>query len=286
MTKNTNLQETIFGIEIELTVPCSKAEELNLRIGNYHHGIQVPFLPNGWTAERDGSIQANGNRYGVEIVSPKLHGAEGLRQVLEVVDILRKHDFRPNSSTGIHVSVFWDRENSSELLSKLISCTAYLEKGIYATTGTKRRERGHYCAGIQKYGNPKQAKENMDRSRYTLLNLTNLQYGCDRVEFRAFSGSLNKVKIAGWIQLCLGIVCRALETKRLPLWNPKPATGGWKKKGPGASETERIFGFLGRGNGYARLKGGKSYGWLSDIISQDAVKKEFRRLAKKYDAEV
>ena len=34
MTKNTNLQETIFGIEIELTVPCSKAEELNLRIGN------------------------------------------------------------------------------------------------------------------------------------------------------------------------------------------------------------------------------------------------------------
>lgn len=285
MTKTTNLEETIFGIEIELTVDASKADELNLQIGRRHQGIQPPFLPTGWTAERDGSIIASLGRRGVEIVSPKLHGAAGITQVLEVVEILRGHGFAPNSSTGIHVSVFWDRENSSELLSKLISCTAYLEKGIYATTGTKARERGRFCKGIQQYGNPKKAKECMDYSRYTLLNLTNLQLGSDRVEFRAFSGSLNKTKIAGWIQLCLGIVGRALETKRLPLWCPNPATGGWKKKGPGASEVERLFGFLGWGKGYARLKGGKSYGWLTDLIPQEAVKAEFRRLAIKYDAE-
>lgn len=286
MTKNANLEETIFGIEIELTVSTAKANELNLQIGPYHHGIQVPFLPEGWTAERDGSIHTSFARTGVEIVSPKLHGAAGIQEVLDVVKILHQHGFRPNRSTGVHVSVFWDRNNSSVLLSKLISCSAYCEKGIYAVTGTKSRERGQYCCGIQKYGNPKNAKKEMDRSRYTLLNLTNLQRGCDRVEFRAFSGSLDQVKIAGWIQLCLGIVGRALETKRLPLWSPKPATGGWKKKGPGASECERLFGFLGWGKGYAKLKGGKSHGWLTNTVSQDAVKKEFRRLAKKYDTEV
>ena len=128
----------------------------------------------------------------------------------------------------------------------------------------------------------------MDGSRYHLLNITNLVRNVrPTVEFRAFSGSLNATKIVGWIQLCLGIVERALEAKRLPVWQPKPAIGGWAKKdGIGQSEVERLMGYLKWSDGYRRTNGGKQYGWVTDAIPQEEIRKEFRRLAKKYDAEI
>ena len=62
-------------------------------------------------------------------------------------------------------------------------------------------------------------------------------------------------------------------------------TGGWAKNGEGQSETERLMGYLAWGEGYARLHNGLQYGWMGGEITQDEVKAEFRRLAKKYDAE-
>ena len=47
-----------FGAEYELLAPEELVQNGTLRIGPYHHGIQVPFLPAGWTAERDGSIRS------------------------------------------------------------------------------------------------------------------------------------------------------------------------------------------------------------------------------------
>lgn len=46
-----------------------------------------------------------------------------------------------------------------------------------------------------------------------------------------------------------------------------------------------MFGYLGWGDGYARLKGGVRYGWIYDEIPMETVKTELRRLAKKYDSE-
>ena len=163
---------------------------------------------------------------------------------------------------------------------------AYVEKGLYAITGSKNRERGTFCGGVRKYGNDKAAKPNLDRNRYHALNLTNLARGTkDTVEFRVFSGTTSVTKVVGWIQVCLGLVERALAGKRMPTWNPKPLTGGWKKAGPGQSEAERLIGYLAWGKGYARIHGGRQFGWISDAIPQDEIKTEFRRLAKKYDAQ-
>ena len=92
------------------------------------------------------------------------------------------------------------------------------------------------------------------------------------------------MKVIGWIQVCLGLVERALAGRRAPAWSPKPLRGGWQKAGEGQSEVERLMGYLAWGNGYARLHNGRQYGWISDTIPQDAIKTEFRRLAKKYDA--
>ena len=46
------------------------------------------------------------------------------------------------------------------------------------------------------------------------------------------------------------------------------------------------MGYLAWGAGYARIHGGHQYGWISDVIPQDQVKSEFRRMAAKYDAQI
>jgi hypothetical protein len=279
-----NASDLTFGIEIETIAPDSAVQNDGLRIGAYHHGIQVPYLPEGWKAEFDRSIDNSRGGHRCEIVSPVLRGQEGIRQVIEVLKTLEAKGHRVNASCGVHVHVGWQRDWPAEALARLITIVAYVEKGLYAITGTKSRERGCYCNGVRRYGNDKNAKPALDRNRYHALNLTNLAYGQkNTVEFRVFSGSLSPTKIVGWIQVCLGLVERALHTKRPPKWNPQPPSGGWKKGGPGRSEAERLIGYLAWGNGYARIHGGKQYGWICNAIPQEQVKAEFRRLADKYD---
>lgn len=281
-----NAAELTFGIEIETIAPQSAIDNDGLRIGPYKDGRQVPYLPAGWKAERDGSIDARRGQQ-CEIVSPVLRGAEGLEQVEEVLRTLVAKGHTVNASCGVHVHIGWKRDWSSEALARLVTIVAYLEKGLFAVTGTKQRERGIYCGGVRKYGNQKEAKQRIEAGRYHALNLTNLARGTkDTVEFRVFSGSLNTTKVLGWVQICLGLVERALNAKRTPNWNPKPVTGGWKKAGEGQSEVERLMGYLAWGAGYARLHGGRQYGWISNVVPQDAIKAQFRRLAKKYDEEV
>ena len=53
-----------------------------------------------------------------------------------------------------------------------------------------------------------------ESDRYHLLNLTHLARGRNRIEFRAFAGTLNKTKVIGYIQMCLGLVELALNTRR------------------------------------------------------------------------
>lgn len=280
-----NANDFTFGCEFELSVNRNKAARYGLNVGGYHHGTQVPFLPEGWTASHDGSLRTTPSRITCEIVSPILRGEAGIRQVYEVLKDLNAKGFKVAIGAGTHVHVGFANQPESQI-RRLIQIVAYLETAIYATTGTKSRQRNHYCKGLRRHQTAAQASRVMKRDRYYILNISNLEgRRLPTIEFRAFSGSLNPVKILGWIQMCLGIVERGLTTKRLPRWTATPALGGWKKGGVGATDVERVFGFLGWGRGYARLKGGHMYGWLSDQIPQDEIKKEFRRLARKFDAE-
>ena len=188
-----NAQDLTFGIEIETIAPDRAVRNDGLRIGSYKHGIQVPYLPAGWTAEQDGSINNSNGGHKCEIVSPILKGEEGINQVIEVLKTLEAKGHHVNASCGIHVHCGWDRNQPAEALARLVTIVAYVEKGLYAITGTKSRERGMYCGGVRKYGNDKDAKPHLDRERYHALNLTNLARGTkDTVEFRVFSGSLTR----------------------------------------------------------------------------------------------
>ena len=100
-----NANQMTFGVEIETVAPDAAVTEGGLRIGAYHHGVQVPYLPRGWKAERDGSIDNSRGGHACEIVSPVLKGAEGIAQVAEVVQTLEAKGHKVNITCGVHVHI-------------------------------------------------------------------------------------------------------------------------------------------------------------------------------------
>jgi len=283
-----NANTFTFGVELEVACPNNVMNDHGLRIGAYHVGTQVPFLPAGWTAQKDASLSAGVGYTPCEIVSPILRGAEGIDEVIRVLAKLNELGFKIAQNSGFHCHVGWNDAWGAETLARLISIFSYLERGLFSSTGTKKRERGTYCKGVRKHGSAPKAKKELDPDRYNALNISNLANNYTHkktVEFRLFSGSLNATKIVGWIQLCLGVVEKSLNTKRLPAWTPAKAKCFWAKKGEGQTELERMLSYLGWSTGYAKNAEGKEYGIVTDTIPLKEIKKELRRLAKKYDAE-
>lgn len=283
-----NANEIAWGIELEMTLP----ERDTTPIGPYHRGHQVPWLPEGWRAERDGSIRPMApGRKGCEFVSPKMRGYRGLEEVQAAVDAIRERGARVNPTCGIHVTVEFNGDAAA--LSRLISLVANHERAIYASTGTKRREQNTYSKKIKPYGNRDDAKNRCEADRYHLLNLTHLARGRNRIEFRAFAGSLNATKIAGYIMMCLGLVELALTTTRCSAWDYTKRAGArscWDRPGAMEGETDlnRLFYRLGWTRGwYKGANRDKRYGELRghDGYEPDwkTIKTKLLDMARKYD---
>lgn len=280
-----NAADLTFGVEIECTIPA----DANVMVGGYHGGLQVPELPAGWKAERDGSIQFGSGRKAVEIVSPVLKGADGIRQVMFVLNWLRSIGAAVNRSTGFHVHVGFDARRTAEL-GRVVALVARHEPGLFAVTGTKSRERGHYCKPIKENAEytqtykDKRAKR-IPTDRYCSLNLRNLAMGTKpTVEFRLFAGTLNDTKAIGYVRLCLGLVEKALNTKRTAAWDlAKNANEAVKFANTGAGRFATIK--LVYGLGWKKGETATEFGRLEGegFPSTDEIVKEFYRLANKYD---
>lgn len=281
----SNANVTTFGIEIECTLPTEFVYANNIRIGGYHRGIQIPGLPEGWTAQNDGSIRAGHGRWGVEVVSPVLCGAEGIRQVQFVVAWLKAAGASVNASTGLHVHVGF--AGDVDALQRLVTMTANHEKGIYASTGTKSRENGSYCRPVRSNADMQQQFRDTDNccqsSRYHVLNTTNYRRNAT-VEFRAFAGTLNIHKILGYVQLCIGLVNKALAAKRLIKWDSKPTseTSPIKKGGIGQTELNRLLFALGWNKGRVPTVWGQM-DLPEGAPSIDECKRKLLEMAAKYD---
>lgn len=282
-----NANQIAFGVEFETTLPAADTTT----IGPYHHGVQVAWLPTGWKAERDGSIQTLApNRKGCEFVSPKLRGADGLRQIETALDAINARGGRVNYSCGLHITVEWNGDAAA--LARLISLVGNHEKAIFASTGTRRREQTVYTKRIKQYGNKDNAKNRCEADRYHLLNLTHLARGANRIEFRAFAGTLNKTKVVGYVMMVLGLVELALSTTRCADWDYTKKEGTkscWDRPGAGHGETEinRLFYRLGWTKGWYKgeLKD-KKYGQIADETTTPdfkEIKKTLIGLGRKYD---
>jgi hypothetical protein len=283
MTARLNVNDLTFGVELEVTLPAGTCP-----VGGYHHGVPVPQLPPGWTAERDSSIQAGPGFMAAEIVSPILKGADGLRQLKAVCDWLQSVGAKVNRSTGFHVHVGFDRTDRTGL-RRLVSLVANFEKALYAATGTHSREQGSYCQSVQEDERYQRAfrdclATSSYLARYHVLNLTNLLgYGKPTVEFRVFAGTTNAVKAIGYVRLCLGLVEKALSMKKLPKWVAKTPveTSPIHRSGAGQTALTRLF----YGLGWTKGREEHTFGDVQaeELPGLEEVKKELMRLARKYD---
>ena len=265
-----------FGVEFEVCLPLA---ELNFQTGTYHRGVQVPGLPIGWNSQTDASIHAPSGCIGIEIVSPVLQGLDGIRQIVAVCDWLNAKNASVNNSTGFHVHVGFDKTNE-KALKRLVATVANHEQAIYASTGTKSREQGVYCASVLKSEAAKNVHKNglpQQISRYYLLNIANLVHGKTTVEFRAFSGTTNATKALGFIRVALAFVERAMTDTCSRCFGRKLP----KSVSNGQSALKRMFTFIGWD------KTQPIYGALEceGVPTIKESKKTLLKLAAKYDAE-
>jgi hypothetical protein len=267
--------ELTFGIEIECTIPYANAPA----VGAYHMGRQIQGLPEGWNAQQDGSIRARGDFVSVEVVSPVLKAADGIRQVKLVCEWLKRIGAKVNRSTGLHVHVGFDSRDR-EQLNKLVTVVANFEKAIYASTGTRSREQGTFCRSVQESMAHRIGRlESV--GRYHVLNVRTNK---PTVEFRAFAGTLCFGKIVAHVRTCLGLIEKTLKVKRLPNWTAKVPveSSPIHRGGEGETALTRMFYWLGWTKGREQY----TFGAESDEgPSIKACKKTLLRLARKYDAQ-
>jgi hypothetical protein len=282
-----NVSEMTFGVEFECTLPAGTCP-----VGAYHAGVQVPDLPPGWKAMRDGSIRAEeAGHQGVEVVSPVLKGEAGLREIQAVCRWLQSKGAKVNRSTGFHVHVGFQGDDVN--LQRLASLAACQEEALYAVTGTKARERNHYCKPIkedrafkQAFEGSKRPEKGHCRDRYHSLNITNLlSHGKPTVEFRLFAGTTSSLKAISYVRMCLAIVQKAATLKRNPKWNAKYGSALSKRGRSGAGQTALVQFWYAMG--WTRGKCPTFFGQLEGegLPTFDETKRELMRLARKYDGE-
>jgi hypothetical protein len=295
------VDQMTYGVEFEMNIPTG-----HMTVGEYGNPEPIPGFPVGWGAKKDGSITHPAHRKGAEVISPILRGPNGLAQIADVVAKLNAMGGKVNPSCGFHVHVGWPLAYLPKL-GHLAHLTANVEKALYAVTGTKNRERNEYCRSIK----PSYVRElnfeacatagvataltaprpsgrrpefavngSPNEARYHTLNLANIYAGRrEAVEFRVFQGTLNLIKVVGYIRMCLAICQKAMDANRRPAWEAQPAQGG-----PALTGVEELHRFFYR-VGWHRGCTPKTYGVLEapGVPDLDATKAKLLALAKKYD---
>ena len=278
-----NASEMTFGVEIECFLPREIVESQGIRVGGYHHGTQIPGLPEGWQAQSDCSLRSRKRGYvPVEITSPILQGRAGIEELANVLQILKGWRFYTNPTCGLHVHVGAELDRNVKALRNLVCLAAKFERALFALTGTKRREHGHYAAPMSAvYAQVHRSESLADFQRvankYRSLNLAPL-FGSKRtVEFRVFQGTTSATKIVGYVQVCLALIENAYRMNRAPAYSCKnyrhqTGRGLWYRMA-------RNF------NWYSEKRMGDVRLGLLAPERLDAMKREFERLTAKYDAD-
>lgn len=277
----TNAANLVFGVEIETHIPAGTTP-----VGGYHAGVQVPWLPQGWRAECDGSIRNfNGNRRACEFISPKLRGIAGVQELAKAIKEIETRGAKVNATCGVHVTVGFTGDAAA--LGRLVNIVASFEAALFAMTGTHSRETGSYCRGIKQYGDKDRAQRYANNDRYHCLNLRNIGQG--RVEFRIFSGTTNPVKILAWVAICLGMVERAINGTSRDVWDSKNKIIT-EAKNKGQGNLRRLFCRFDWRDGTKVIRKWQGAFWHGEAVAMglptgQQMKAELKRLAKKYDRE-
>ena len=227
-----------FGIEIEAfgLEKQELKEELNragieTEIEGYNHITRTH-----WKIVSDSSISGDNS---FEIVSPKLQGEDGLRQLKTVVLILRGLEAQVNRTCGLHIH-FDASEFSAETWKNIYKNYAKLEKVIDSFMPESRRENNNnFCRSVRvrnferkidEITNLQDAEAAVRRLHRELTNSSRFYkvnaeayFRHRSIEFRQHSGTINFKKISNWILFLARFIefskqanasCETMETMR------------------------------------------------------------------------
>ena len=244
-----DLRAQTFGVEIEMTgITRSKAAKT---IAAYfgkestHYGGTYDTYQAGdskgrtWKAMSDSSIKAekkNGGRasdlYKTEVVTPILR-YEDIEDLQEVLRRLRKAGAIVNESTGIHIHI--GAENfTPATLCNLLKNIRSKEDILYKAIQVKN-SRVYYCkktnqaliemiekhrpttreklADLWYQEAPYGRERHYNESRYHGLNL-HAYFTKGTVEFRLFNSTLHAGELKAYIQFCLAVTAKAINTSK------------------------------------------------------------------------
>ncbi len=234
-----------FGIEIEafgITRQAALQALQNIGIHACCTGYTHSTTPY-WKILEDGSIRSsNPNLDGWELVSPILHGEEGLAEVARVAKALAQAGAKVDRRCGFHVHVDAAGMQPDEIRTTVERYAAF-EDGIDQFMPNSRRgNNNQYCYSVQRLLNyyswgPSnrmssflQAFQGDNQSRFHKVNLhAYVRHGT--VEFRQHSGTCNAEKMVNWIRFCVAFVetsCEIAATLRTapvpPSYHPTTVT--------------------------------------------------------------
>ena len=193
-----------FGIEIE-AYNCTRerlareltAAGINVQVEGYNHTDHTDH----WKLVTDSSLSGNNT---FELVSPILHGEQGLEELEKVCWVLDLCNAKVNDSCGLHVHMD-AAEFDLSTWKNLILTYKRLENVIDNFMPHSRRN-NHYCqtlttiseAKINRASNISDLRAAFSHNRYHKVNLE--AYARHRtVEFRQHGGSTNFTKMSAWI---------------------------------------------------------------------------------------
>jgi len=232
--------ERTFGVEIEflghanaVAAKC-RAMGIDCRVENYNHENRE-----WWKIVTDASV--NGAGEGLEIVSPILHGREGLEAVKTVCAALEAAGATVNVTCGLHVHHGAEDFNVNSFKNITLLYTRY-EKTIDSLMPKSRRGSNNtYCASLfdlqhatfssaQRFMewiyNARDTDQLLDFFSRRFLKLNLRAYRAhSTVEFRQHSGTTEAAKVVNWILLTQAMVNKATERTVL---NPANVDDSWK----------------------------------------------------------
>ncbi|MDD3297129.1 MAG: amidoligase family protein [Candidatus Omnitrophica bacterium] len=242
-----NLMEDVtFGVEIECQFPDNVYySEIFASAGIDDNNYAVTGYTgrnyNMWQAKSDVSINDVPGFISREFVSPVLHGTEGLEEVKRLVNSIKDHGGRVDSSCGLHVHIGYEnlmhpdaewRFNNwtrSQLINNMIDIFSEFDQSFMLMVNKSRWNKS-YCARHKDYcevddsatKNYQRRKiSNSDRpiafmGHWSAVNLEHFFHAHESrktVEIRLLEGTLDAEKIEAWVLLCQRFVHRAFTTK-------------------------------------------------------------------------
>lgn len=205
-----------FGIEIE-AYNCTRerlARELtavgiNVQVEGYNHTDHTDH----WKLVTDGSLSGN-NPF--ELVSPILHGEQGLEELEKVCWVLDLCNAKVNDTCGLHVHM--DAAEFDLSTWKNLILTYKRLEGVIDNFMPRSRRNNHYCKAltaitensIKHARNIGELRAAFFHNRYHKVNLE--AYARHRtVEFRQHGGSTNFTKMSAWIHFLAKMITFAKQ---------------------------------------------------------------------------